>query len=163
MDSDEKKPRPLVTLVTVAIGALAGEAAIIANLDVLEKWWCGNFGYYCTFPIESSAITVSSGGGRADICDTHTSLVCIRPSISTRRLVKGKSRFEVSSRSGGVFIDGIPDEVHRRDPVGTSNIGWLHKSDTPQEFCVTVYARTSACETIVSISGRVEGVEKLGP
>jgi hypothetical protein len=159
---DEGRPRPFGKLVGLGIAILAGAAAVVANVDVLEKWWCENFGYYCSFSVVSPSITVSSGGGKADTCNTHTSSACIHPSTSARQLVKGKARFVVASQSAGVFIDGVPDNAHKNDPIGTSNIGWLHKSDTPQEFCVTVYARTSACETTVSISGRVEGLEKLG-
>src|SRR5437762_12902722 len=100
------------TWLGIALAAIASAAALVANLDTLQKWWCQHIGYSCTFQLSSETVRVTSGGGDADVCKTHTSTVCIRPSSPARQLVKG-AKFAVTNKSSGVFIDGIPDDAHK--------------------------------------------------
>ena len=144
----------------LVLAIIAGAAALATNLDTLRSWWCNHIGYFCSVALISASVLVDSGGGSADVCGTHTAVTCIHPSSPSRHLIPKAGLFHVTSKSSGVFIDGTPDPAQTQNPIGTSNIGWLHKTDNPDAFCVTVYARTSACETRVFIQGSVEGQER---
>jgi hypothetical protein len=149
----------VIGVVSGLIGLIAVAAAFKGNITTLGDWWCGSVGFYCTFAVTGEVITVSSGGGEADLCQPKVVDACIRPSTPHRALVTGSTTFRVTDRSAGVFIDGTPSNAN---PVGTSNIGWFHPqpaNDTAERACVKVFARTSACETSVSIKGHMEAME----
>jgi hypothetical protein len=152
---DDGTARKLITVGGIILGVIAGSAGLIANTEALQKWWCAHFGWFCTFDVTSELVTVSSGGGDADACNTKQVPACISPSSEQRALISG-TKFKVIDRSAGVFINGKPINDN---PIGTSNIGWLPPSETAEKACITVYARTSACETPVFIKGQVEGQE----
>ena len=140
----------------IVLGIIAGTAGLVANTETLQKWWCTHIGWFCTFDVKSGLVTVSSGGGDADACNVKNVSACIYPTSKERVLINGSTRFRVIDRSAGVFIDGKPVNDN---PIGTSNIGWLPPTEAADKSCITVYARTSACETAVFIKGQIEGQE----
>ncbi len=130
---------------------------------LIELWYprCDKSGLFCQAApvgIESEVVTVSSGGtkdNKSDICKAHTTDLCLHPAPHNK-LVVNTVHFVAKERSAGIYIDG---NTTITDPIGTSNIGWFVKPDrnTPNEICATVYARASACETEVRLSGRLQG------
>jgi hypothetical protein len=46
------------------------------------------------------------------------------------------------------------------DIVKSGNSGWSVTKDTSQQICIEIWANTGACETEVSIQGRVAAVEE---
>jgi hypothetical protein len=110
---------------------------------------------------DSENVSLESGGttdNNSDVCNTHQTQVCVRPNTAGGKLVPGSGKFKVGRRSGRVFVDGNPAN---NNPIGTSNIGWFINPDdnSPDKICATVYARTSACETRVSIEGKLTAQE----
>jgi hypothetical protein len=111
--------------------------------------------------VQSETIFLESGGtsdNRSDVCKTHQTEICLKPTTPVGRLVPGTAQFKTEQRSGGVFVDGAPIN---NNPIGTSNIGWfVNTSDnSPEKICVTLYARTSACENRVFIGGKLVAQE----
>ncbi len=133
---------------------------------LVEVWYprCDSVGPFCPNSPEQVAsgnVDVESGGStdnKSDVCKTHSTVVCVKPSHPNATLVPGTAQFVISERSGGVFIDGKPINA---DPIGTSNIGWFPQPDqnSPSQICVTAYARTSACETKVYLRGQLQAQE----
>jgi hypothetical protein len=141
-----------------AAGILAAVALVVTNLTTLQAAWCQNIGTFCAQPpAKSDVVSVWSGGtarNDSDECKTHTALACavIDPK---RTPIIASAHFE-GQRSGAVYIDGNQQAPKNPDPINTSNIGWFLTADNPpHQICATVYARTSACETKVQITGQL--------
>jgi hypothetical protein len=147
-------------VIAVATLVLAG---LVVFPGALRDAWCNNIGTFCgsTVPepvsLASGVVFVESGGTKdnnSDECKTHKAEVCMSPSRSDRKLLVGSAKFELTERSGGVFVDGNPTNS---DPIGTSNVGWLIDGtrNSPSQICVIAFARTSACETKVFLRGKL--------
>jgi len=154
----------IIAVATLVVVGLI--AALIGGPGLLRETWCKNIGTFCGDTpqeafVESGLVLVESGGtndNKSDQCKDHRANVCISPSRSDRKLVLERPRFEVGQMSGGVFVDGNPTNSN---PIGTSNIGWFvdDKRNDPSQICAIIYARTSACETRVFLSGKLRGKE----
>lgn len=106
-------------------------------------------------PVDSNLAAVASGG--VNPCGTQVAQVCVRPK-SGGRLLPETAQFMIETYAGNVISEGGTED---KSPV--SNIGWwIPPNPTPEkQFCVRVYARTSACESEVSISGRLTVFEEF--
>ena len=156
-----KKTR-IVAATTSVAGFVAAVTLFVSNVGTLHDAWCKNIGTFCATAPEaeswakSDPVSVTSGGtsrNDSDVCKDHRALTCIRPS-GDKKLQVETARFDVTDRSGAIYLDGKPTN---NDPIGMNNIGWFLAPgrDTPREICVTVFARTSACETEVHLRGQL--------
>lgn len=149
-----------MSLITIIIASIAGFAALTGNIDKINQFWCTYIGFICTYDLSSPSVSESSGGtsrNDSDVCKTHQDEPCLRPSTRFRSIIPSSVKFEISEQSGGALLDGGPPG---NDPIGTHRIGWFITRSSNGEACATVFARTSACETKVSISGRLIAKEK---
>jgi hypothetical protein len=152
----------LTAFLIAATGFIGTLALLVANLTSIRSAWCANVEFFCSLDVTSGDITEESGGtprGDSDVCKTHSDLFCLRVSAPNHRFIVGSTKFHITDRGGGVFVDGDPKSER---PEDTSNIGWyIHKPDeTPEKICAQVYARTSACETRVFIKGHLTAKER---
>lgn len=148
------------SVIAIVIAAVASVAALAGNIEKISQLWCSHVGFVCTYDLKSPFVSEASGGtsrNGSDVCKAHQDEVCLRPSTSFRSVIPSSVRFEISQQSGGALLDGGPSG---NDPIGTHRIGWFITSNSTSEACAIVFARTSACETTVSISGRLTAREK---
>jgi hypothetical protein len=93
--------------------------------------------------IEGEPILVGSGaqfdGGRNPGCQTHEAQTCVRP------------------KNGGKIVpaSGKPRIINQ-----SGRSGFKDARESPQEYCVTFWASTGACETPVFIRGLATAIEE---
>ncbi|MBW0002730.1 MAG: hypothetical protein JO216_04535 [Hyphomicrobiales bacterium] len=167
-----KDPPPAKNGLSTALAYIAAIVAALAlfvtNIKTLQEAWCNYIGLYCPVVpqnVHGDEVHVESGGttdNKSDVCKAHQTSTCVKSSDPTKKLSPATATFEVSDRSAGTYNDGNRGPAAVADPIGTSNIGWFLQPDkqSPDEVCATVYARTSACETKVFISGRLTVEQK---
>ena len=113
----------------------------------------------------SYPVSVSSGGtsgsyAKDDKCRGHYADACVKPSTAWRKLDVGSGRF-VATSSVGRYGDGIPFEKLPKDINQRPQVGWVPKSESASEICVTAFSSTGACETLNSVEGRLEATERV--
>lgn len=95
--------------------------------------------------IEGKQIVVGSGayfdGGRNPGCQSRQAQACVQPQHGGK-IVSGSGRPRIINQSGRAGVNNSDSR------------------ETPQEYCVTFWASTGACETPVSISGVATAVEE---
>lgn len=96
--------------------------------------------------IEADAVEVGSGGhydgGRNPGCQSRSAESCVRP------------------KHGGVIV---PGSGKPRIISQSGRSGFRDPKESPQEFCVTIWASTGACETPVYLKGAATAVEEYTP
>lgn len=136
----------IITAVAVAVGAIL---TVLSNLDSAVKGWCNNIGLGCIFKVSK---TVSATVSPGNPCDNDYKQLCVEPTTKYRRFVVSSMKFD---EKAGIHPLGnyTPGKL-----TDASNTGWyLNKTDaiTPEKICITVFARTGACERKFSISGQI--------
>ena len=53
-------------------------------------------------------------------------------------------------------FEKLPKDINQRPQVG-----WVPKSESASEICVTAFSSTGACETLNSVEGRLEATERV--
>lgn len=150
---------PSVVIASIA-ALVAAVAAFTGNVDKIAGFWCSNIGFICEYELVSQLVSTQSGGtsrNDSDECKEHVEPVCVTASTRYRSISSASVKFAIATQSGGGLMDGGPPGPN---PVGTHRIGWYVKEMSPEKACVDVFARTSACETRVSISGKLLASEK---
>jgi hypothetical protein len=146
-------------LTGAAIAVIGTIAGVLSQLENIHGSWCKYFGIFCTFEISSAPITVSAGGtndGNSDVCKSKAIPLCVSPTTSWRKLDTNSRRFIATSVEGN-YDDGDPKKAV------PSMAGWYPDLDntTPQKICVIVFARTGACETRFSVTGKLTATEHI--
>lgn len=139
----------------VILGAIAAIAAAVTQLETIHDAWCKYVSKGCTYDVSSAAVTVSAGGTndrKSDICKNKAVPVCVTASTEKRQLDVSSGKF-VASVTSGHYDNG------KEADVANSETGWYPKSASPREICVTVFARTGACETQFLITGKLTAKE----
>lgn len=163
MDDESKKTKGLPQSrgsMAIIITAVAGAAAFLGNVDKISSLWCSYIGFVCTYNLTSPTVSEASGGtsrNSSDICKEHKDELCINKSTRFRSIITSSVRFEIHDQSGGALLDG---GAPGNDPIGTHRIGWFITQNSTDKACAIVFARTSACETKVSITGQLTAKEK---
>jgi hypothetical protein len=134
------------------LGLLMGGIAIA---PYASGAWCGNIGLFCTFKVASDPITATVSPGL--LCNSAYPQLCVRPSTRYRYLDVDSFKF-VPTLVQGVYSDGDITKV------SVSNTGWFRKPEdevTPQKICITVFARTNACEKKFALAGQLKADETI--
>lgn len=152
-----KTKRGLPVGVIAAVAAvIAAVAAFVSQVETIKSTWCNYIGLGCVFELSSATITASAGGtndGKSDVCKTKELPLCISPTKSWREFYPKSVNFVTVGTVEGTYNNGDPTKAV------PSSAGWFPKSATAREICVTVYARTGACETWFSVTGMLKGKE----
>jgi hypothetical protein len=145
----------LSKIITGLFVGFAAVVAVIGNMDGAITSWCKYFGFLCAYEVTGPLTTAKITGGNP--CSNQFVPLCIEPTTKYRRLILSTMKF-VTTKPVGTFKDGVPlkgDET---------TAGWFHQpndSFNSEKICITVFARTGACEIKPDITGQPRAMERI--
>jgi hypothetical protein len=142
-------------IISAAFAGFVAIVALLGNLDGARKGWCDNIGLLCSSEITSPVTTRATTLGNNCKSDDRAPL-CLEPTTKYRRLDTSSIQFLVTTPGGPVAIAPAT--------AVDNNAGWFHgpKDEvSSSKICITVFARTLACEHPQKITGSLKAIERI--